>query len=450
MDQLTIEELEYSIDSAPLFECLLDLEQPVYLDSARPFSTRGRYDILAAEPINKITLNLLNTVSYGDNLNYFEEVRRGIEACTPPIANDYHLPFIGGALGHFGYDLGHQLENLPFNAARDIHAPDAEVGLYSWAVIFDHRQRRAMLIAHPQSDPRTLREVRSRIRSQQTKTLKDFRLSSKFESNLNQEAYQQAFEAVQRYISSGDCYQINLAQRFSASFEGSPWHAYKALRKTAAAPFSAFIQASDYAFLSVSPERFLQTANQRVITSPIKGTIGRSSDRKSDMELAKQLLDSPKDRAENLMIVDLMRNDLGKCCIPGSIHVDELFELQSFDTVHHLVSTISGQLKDQIGPTELLAHCFPGGSITGAPKIRAMEIIEELEPHRRSIFCGSIGYISCDGQMDTNIAIRTMACAKDQIYCWAGGGIVVDSDCESEYQECYTKVDKLMAALASN
>ena len=198
----------------------------------------------------------------------------------------------------------------------------------------------------------------------------------------------------------------------------------------------------------MSPERFLQTANQRVITSPIKGTIGRGADRKLDIELAKQLLDSPKDRAENLMIVDLMRNDLGKSCLPGSIHVDELFELQSFDTVHHLVSTISGQLNEGISPGQLLASCFPGGSITGAPKVRAMEIIEELEPNRRSIFCGAIGYISCDGQMDTNIAIRTMVHESDKVYCWAGGGIVADSDCDSEYQECFTKVDKLMAALA--
>jgi para-aminobenzoate synthetase component 1 len=202
------------------------------------------------------------------------------------------------------------------------------------------------------------------------------------------------------------------------------------------------------AILSLSPERFLRTSNQRVTTSPIKGTIGRGDNTEDDKNMAQQLLDSPKDRAENLMIVDLLRNDLGKSCKPGSIKVDELFELQSFETVHHLVSTISGQLQPGKDAIDVLASCFPGGSITGAPKVRAMEIIEELEPQRRSAYCGSIGYISYDGQMDTNIAIRTMVCEDNKIHCWAGGGLVADSDCDSEYQECMTKVEKLLGALA--
>ena len=304
-----------------------------------------------------------------------------------------------------------------------------------------------MLVAHPQVDRGLLKEVRSRLGGQVNRQTTPFSLSSAFQSNMSRETYNNAFEKVQNYILDGDCYQINLAQRFSADYEGDPWRAYLTLRETAATPFSGYIQMPSNSILSLSPERFLHVSNQRVSTSPIKGTIERGKDRESDMALAAQLLSSSKDRAENLMIVDLLRNDLGKSCIPGSIQVDELFQLQSFQTVHHLVSTISGQLQKGIEPLALLAGCFPGGSITGAPKVRAMQIIEELEPCRRAVYCGSLGYISCDGQMDTNIAIRTMVCEDQKIHCWAGGGIVADSDCDSEYNECMTKVGKLLTAL---
>jgi para-aminobenzoate synthetase component 1 len=264
---------------------------------------------------------------------------------------------------------------------------------------------------------------------------------------MSRAEYDTAFNTIQGYIQAGDCYQINLAQRFSTDYRGEPWAAYLRLRKAAAAPFSAFIKTADSSLMSLSPERFIQSRNQRVNTAPIKGTIGRGRNRKEDEAMAQQLLNSTKDRAENLMIVDLLRNDLGKSCLPGTIEVDELFELQSFETVHHLVSSISGQLRDGIDPLDLLSSCFPGGSITGAPKIRAMEIIEELEPHRRSAYCGAIGYISCDGQMDTNIAIRSLVCNGQRIHCWAGGGIVADSNADSEYRECMTKIEKLLAVL---
>ncbi len=449
MSQLVIEELPYTVDSAPLFERLLDLELPIYLDSSRPYSARGRYDIFSAEPVKILSNNCLLSDTYEDNLNFFHDLNNTLKVLTPAIDNDYHLPFVGGALGYFGYDLGRQLEQLPQLAHKDLQIADSCVGIYSWAVIVDHRQQRALLVAHPCVDSALLNEVRSRLQSAENRPETPFKLNSTFQSNMSRERYNLAFDKIQQYIVAGDCYQINLAQRFSANYEGDPWQAYLSLREVAAAPFSGYIQMPSNSILSLSPERFLHTSNQRVSTSPIKGTIGRGKDRKSDMALAAQLLSSSKDRAENLMIVDLLRNDLGKSCIPGSIQVDELFQLQSFQTVHHLVSTISGQLLENIDPITLLAGCFPGGSITGAPKVRAMEIIEELEPCRRAVYCGSLGYISCDGQMDTNIAIRTMVCEAQKIHCWAGGGIVADSDCDSEYQECTTKVGKLLAALES-
>jgi para-aminobenzoate synthetase component 1 len=264
---------------------------------------------------------------------------------------------------------------------------------------------------------------------------------------MSRQQYASAFARAQQYIQAGDCYQINLAQRFSSRFQGDPWQAYRQLREVAAAPFSAYMQHDDMALMSLSPERFLKVDGSTVTTSPIKGTIGRGNDAQSDQQLAKQLLLSEKDRAENLMIVDLLRNDLGKSCKPGSIKVEQLFELQSFETVHHLVSTITGELDSGQHALDLLAACFPGGSITGAPKIRAMEIIEQLEPDRRAVYCGSIGYISYDGQMDTNIAIRTFLCEQHSIHCWAGGGIVADSRCEAEYQECLSKIARFMKNL---
>jgi para-aminobenzoate synthetase component 1 len=449
MKQLTIEELPYQLDSAPLFACLLDLPQPVYLDSARPYSTRGRYDIFSAAPVHSIITgkSLVNTDGYPSNLNYFNSLRLALNEHIPTISNDYHLPFIGGAIGYLGYDLGRQLEQLPITTANPHALPDAAMGLYRWAVIVDHVLQRSLLVAHPSTDPTLLQDLRIRLKSAVSSQQPAFTLQSPFAASHSRQHYKQAFDRIQHYIQAGDCYQINLSQQFSARYSGSPWQAYLAMRAAAAAPYSAYMRLQDSEILCLSPERFVHVSNQRVTTSPIKGTIARGHDRASDEALARQLLNSSKDRAENLMIVDLLRNDLGKACLPGSIQVDELFALQSFETVHHLVSTISGQLATDQDPIALLAGCFPGGSITGAPKVRAMQIIEELESHRRSVYCGSMGYISCDGQLDFNIAIRTMLCEAQTIHCWAGGGIVADSECDSEYQECITKIEKLMAAL---
>ncbi|MFT5693990.1 MAG: para-aminobenzoate synthetase component 1, partial [Oceanicoccus sp.] len=384
MSSLVIEELPYLIDSSCLFSRFLDWNHPVFLDSAAAFSTRGRYDIFSAQPEhtleNRPTIPF-NSNSYINNMNFFEEVRDAIEHFTPTISNDFHLPFTGGAIGYFGYDLGHQLEEIDIRSLPDTNIPIALVGIYSWAVIVDHRQKRSLLVHHPLASRHLMKDVRTKLaeKARVKEPAQSFTLSSPFRSNLSYAQYSMAFTKIQNYIQSGDCYQVNLSQRFSTEFEGNTWHAYQALRKIAAAPFSAYLGNGKSAILSLSPERFIQSKYQRVSTAPIKGTIGRSDNREEDQKLAKTLLNSTKDRAENLMIVDLLRNDLGKNCIPGTIQVDDLFELQSFETVHHLVSTISGQLKPDIHSLNLLASCFPGGSITGAPKIRAMEIIEELE-----------------------------------------------------------------------
>ncbi len=444
MQPLLIEEVPYAQDSATLFSQLLDLEAPILLDSAAPYSSRGRYDVLTAQPATKLIVSDAAT----DDTDYFLTVSEKLAEYTPCSANDYHLPFIGGAAGYFGYDLGRQTESLTTDLSKDTEASDAITGIYTWAIIVDHRQQRSVLVAQPNVNEALLKDIRHRIKTS-AKTLEKFTLTTPFTSNFSRTEYEHAFQQIKQYLLAGDCYQVNLAQRFTAQFEGSPWAAYLLLRQVAAAPFSAYIGIDKGAVLSLSPERFIHAGNGRVVTSPIKGTTKRDDNPEQDAKLAATLLSSKKDRAENLMIVDLLRNDLGKSCVPGSIQVDELFELQSFETVHHLVSTISGQLKTDTNVLQLLSRCFPGGSITGAPKKRAMEIIEELEPNRRSVYCGSIGYVSSDGQMDTSIAIRTLLCDGGDIHCWAGGGIVADSECESEYQECLAKVGKLLEALTA-
>ncbi|NEX16397.1 MAG: aminodeoxychorismate synthase, component I [Halochromatium sp.] len=277
---------------------------------------------------------------------------------------------------------------------------------------------------------------------------KPLRASEPLRSNLSPADYAAAFARIKGYIRAGDCYQINLAQRFAARATGDPWSAYCRLRQLNPAPFSAYLQTPFGQILSSSPERFLALREGRVETRPIKGTRPRSTDPQADAALKLALAESPKDRAENLMIVDLLRNDLGRVCRPGSIQVPALFAIESYASVHHLVSTITGELRADEDATSLLRACFPGGSITGAPKIRAMEIIEALEPDRRGVYCGAIGYLGFDGAMDTNIAIRTIVHSAGQVRFWSGGGLVHDSDCEQEYRETFDKATRLIELIS--
>jgi len=275
-----------------------------------------------------------------------------------------------------------------------------------------------------------------------------YSMQSSFQSNVTQQQYAAAFNKVMQYIYDGDCYEVCLTQRFIAEVAGSSWAIYQALREKSPTPYAGFMSSPQGAVLSCSPERFLQVSNRNVETKPIKGTRPRGNTLEEDQQLAQALLASEKDRAENLMIVDLMRNDISKNCAVGSVKVPKLFGLETFPTVHHLVSTVTGKLAENKTAIDLLRDCFPGGSITGAPKIRAMEIIEELEPYRRSVYCGSLSYISFCGNMDSNIAIRTLIHTQEKLYCSAGGALVADSICEEEYQECFDKVGKLLSCLA--
>lgn len=413
------------------------------LDSGRPAAERGRYDLLSAWP-----LELLEPEETESGSAFFARLRSALKSLgEAEIPANLELPFAGGLLGFLGYDFGSRLERLPDNAAHDLPLPSAQLGLYAWALISDHRHRKTHLIFHPQLGGMDRTRLIELFESECQPVATGFSLSSEFKADLQPSQYQNAIERIQRYIQAGDCYQVNFAQRFRAPCTGDPWQAYRALRAACPTPYSGFMTVGNGAIASLSPERFLRLANGSIETRPIKGTRPRRPDPQADRAEAQALLSSEKDRAENLMIVDLLRNDLGRSCEVGSVKVPELFSLESYPNVHHLVSSVSGTLAAGKDALDLLAGSFPGGSITGAPKIRAMQIIDELEPTRRSIYCGSLLYLDVRGEMDSSIAIRTLLISDGQATCWGGGGIVADSAWQAEYQESMDKVKLLLTTL---
>lgn len=423
------------------------------LDSAAPGHVNSRYDILVSGPLATLEAKAgISILTDEHGAHRYQEDPFTVLNCALkryfPTTAQSSLPFVGGALGYFGYDLGRYTETLPAMAQADINLPDMAVGFYQQALILDKQQRQLWYVDYRDNAEAGWQKLHARLQ-QNSAVAAPFSLNSHWQANMDKAGYVARFNQVQEYLLSGDCYQINLTQRFSAGYQGDEWQAYLQLRDKNAAPFSAFIRLPQGAVLSISPERFLQLHGNEVETKPIKGTRPRGICAMTDAVEAENLKLSPKDRAENVMIVDLLRNDLGKVCLPGSVAVPQLFAIESFPAVHHLVSTVTGTLAPEYSACDLLRGAFPGGSITGAPKVRAMEIIEQLEPQRRSVYCGAIGYINSSGDMDTNIAIRTLICSEGKIHCQAGGGIVADSDADSEYQETLDKVNKILPVLAA-
>lgn len=434
--------LPYPESVPDLFEKIADLPWPVFLDSAG----LGRYDILAAAPfLTLVSKDGVTEISDGHSSTFSDEdpfviLRKQLL----PLQGKSGFPFAGGAIGYFGYDLGLHLNGIASEKTNS-GFPDFAFGLYDWAITVDHEAKKAHLVSRGEKLPEKLLE---RLSSESRK-MALFRLSGPIKSSPDFEAYAKAFSRIKNYIAAGDCYQVNLARSFEAPFSGDPWTLYREIRKTSPAPYSAYLSNPYCSILSASPERFLQVDEGRVETKPIKGTRPRSNDPLEDALLAQSLLNSEKDRAENLMIVDLLRNDLGKACEAGTVKVDKLFDVEHFASVHHLVSTVSGRLGQGEDALSLFKGAFPGGSITGAPKRRAMEIIEELEPFRRGPYCGCIARIGFDGNMDSSIMIRTLAASKNRICLWAGGGIVNDSILREEYEEIGHKAGMLLSCMES-
>jgi para-aminobenzoate synthetase component 1 len=457
-------ELPANIDISVLFSKLVNKPWSMLLDSSDSQHSDGRFDIMVSQPAASLTTKGKET----QIIFYQGEVGKSIVSEQNPLTlieyyqhkvlGDVHmsedikqheLPFLCGVLGHFGYDLGRQFEALPAIANDDYHTPDMAVGIYSWSVIKDNNKGLwylAYIDSLPHPDPSKV-IAWAKDPGQLQEPFPQFSLETEWSSNLTEAEYLDSVDRIKRYLTEGDCYQVNMTQRFKACYQGSEWQAYLRLRDTNKAPFSAFITLPNSSILSVSPERFLSIKDGLVETKPIKGTRPRHSDPQKDIEEVQNLKSSEKDQAENLMIVDLLRNDISKNCLAGTVKVPSLFAIESFPAVHHLVSKVTGQLKSETLPFHLLQGAFPGGSITGAPKIRAMQIIEELEPNRRNIYCGSIGYIGIRQDMDTSICIRTLLCENQIIYCWAGGGIVLDSIPAMEYQETLHKVSKILPTL---
>ncbi|UTV28709.1 aminodeoxychorismate synthase component I [Photobacterium atrarenae] len=453
--ELSIEAFEYTEQASLVwFAPLSGQPWAMILRSAAQDHPDNRYDILVADPLAILeTRGDITRIRYAngdektsttDPFALIEQLQAELLPACKPMTD---VPFLGGALGYFAYDLGRRVEQMPSLATRDITAPDMAVGIYDWALIADHHTRQLYLISPTGSERKAWLKAQAAAFENEAQQSDDFSLTTSWAANMNKADYDNKFAQVQAYLRSGDCYQINLAQRFSANYQGDEWQAYLRLDQTNGAPFSGFIRTDEHAILSVSPERFLQHRQGRVETKPIKGTRPRGETPEQDQANAHALQTAEKDRSENLMIVDLLRNDIGRVASPGSVKVPKLFEIESFPAVHHLVSTVTGELDNKYSPLDLLRASFPGGSITGAPKIRAMEIIEELEPHRRSVYCGSIGYLSRCGQMDTSITIRTLISQHDTLYAWAGGGLVADSQADSEYQETLDKLSKILPIL---
>ncbi len=430
-------------------------------DSALKTPQYGRYTFIAADPFLKLVakdgeIRLGGRCFPGDPFltlkrelaRYRQESRRNVP------------PFQGGVAGYFAYDLCRHLEKVPTPPPEndDVAFPDMALGFYDVVVAFDLWERRAWIVStgHPERDPgkraaraaeRTdaFRAKLENVTSPKPPAVIGFPVS--WESNFTRESYLARVAKVVDYIRAGDIFQANLSQRFRARVPDyfDPFALYRRLRAVNPAPFAAYLNFGDVVLASSSPERFLRLRGDMVETRPIKGTRPRGTTPAEDAALAEALRESAKDRSENVMIVDLLRNDLSRVCRDHSVHVSELCVLESFATVHHLVSTVTGNLREGMDAVDLLRAAFPGGSITGVPKVRAMEIIAELEPTRRGPYCGCIGYIGFDGAMDTNIAIRTLAFTNKTAVFQAGGGIVADSDPALEYGETLDKAKALFA-----
>ena len=429
----------------PFASCIrfAGLPHLIFLDSSAP-GALSRYSFLTADPIA-----VARTPDDARDLLRAQGMQRPLPGLPP---------FQGGIAGYMGYDWGAALERVARPAADRFTPQLADVVLayYDWVIAWDHLEERAWLITTGGADRAATRIawVQAHLEAPPP-AVRDQQVPAPTppppQSNFARPEFEAAVSRVREYIAAGDVYQVNLAQRFHAPFAGSGLALYRRLRARNPAPFGAYLEFGGATIASISPERFvrLDAVTRTVEARPIKGTRPRGTTATRDSALAAELLASEKDRAENVMIVDLLRNDLGKVCRPGSVRVPKLFALESHPTVHHLVSTVTGELADRMDAFDVLRAAFPGGSVTGAPKIRAMEIIAELERAPRGVYCGAIGYVSATGAMDFNIPIRTIVLRDGMATFHAGAGIVWDSDPASEYEETLAKARTMLEALTS-
>ena len=464
--QPLVEEIYTPFTASQIFRTFKDYPCSCFLDSGMDPGRLGRYSFISSHPF-------LVLKSRGSEIALLRESEKEVRHGNPfdvvgELLSTYSLdsgpagiPFCGGAVGYFSYDLCHFIEHLPTTAVDDLQLPECYLAFYDAAIAVDHLSGKTYLIAtgFPELEERkrikkageTLKYLRSVLSNigqvNEASALDYIDEGTVLKSNFTHEEYLRAVAMAREYICAGDIFQVNLSQRFEADLNIPPIELYQRLRQINPAPFASYLNFDDVSIIGASPERFLKVSGDWVETRPVKGTRPRGKTEAEDKALAQELLSSMKDRAENIMIVDLERNDIGRVCRYGTVRVTETAVLETFPTVFHLTSTVVGRLSPGKGRVDLLKATFPGGSITGAPKIRAMEIIDELEPTRRSVYTGAIGYLSFDGGMDLNIVIRTILVKNGKAYFQVGGGIVYDSEPEAEYQETLDKGKALIQAL---
>jgi para-aminobenzoate synthetase component 1 len=443
-------ELDPAPEPLDVCERLAHLPYPILLDSAADHGRTGRYSYCTADPFR-----LFQGRVPEDPL----VPARAALAAFATERDPALPPFQGGLAGFVGYDYGQVLEHVPAARTDDLDLPDVLLGFYDWVISWDHQAGRAWLVSTGLPALRAEGAGRAAKRADQVLGLLATPAAAlpdqapadaaarPLHSTFTRDEYLAAVARVREYILAGDLFQANISQRFDAPLRGTPFALYRRLRARSPAAYAAWLDAGSFQLLSASPERFLRLDDRAVETRPIKGTRPRSPDPARDASLAAELVASAKDRAENVMIVDLLRNDLSRVCRPGTVRATELLALERHPTVHHLVSTVAGELEEGRDAFDLFRAAFPGGSITGAPKLRAMEIIAELEPTRRAAYCGSIGYVSVTGDMDTSIVIRTFLASRGRVWFQAGGGIVADSDPAAEYDETLDKARALIESL---
>ena len=463
-----IEELDTDSSPLTLFELFKNEQFCFFLDSAMDKQKLGRYSFMGSQPFlvfsslgNNITIaqNGQTTTKQG---NLFDVLGKYLGMYKMEL-KEAPVPFCGGAVGYFSYDLCHFIEQLPKTAIDDLQLPESHFGFYDLILAYDNMRNKAYLLStgFPElNETKRIKRAGERIDEFKKKLttvpgkIVNRRMVTaapakvKLKSNFTHKNYLRAVEKVRRYIIEGDIFEVNISQRFKTEISITPYELYSRLRSINPAPFGAYLDFGEVAIASASPERFLRVQGDMVETRPIKGTRRRGNTQAEDRAQARELLSSAKDHAENMMIVDLERNDLGRVCRYGTVKVTELAILEKYPTVFHLTSTIVGKLRQGKDRIDLLKAAFPGGSITGAPKIRAMEIIDELEPTKRSVYTGSIGYLGFDGNMDINVVIRTFLIKGNHAYFQVGGAVVYDSDAEGEYQETLDKAKALIDSLS--
>jgi para-aminobenzoate synthetase component 1 len=463
-----IEELHMAPEAAWCFEAFAPKSFSFFLDSGMDPPKLGRYSFMGSDPFlvmksrgDEITLikDGVEEKGWGSPFDTLGELLEKYRLNR----REYPVPFTGGASGYFSYDLCHFIERLPKTAVDDLNLPECYLGFYDAIVAFDHLANKTYLIStgFPETDEgkrrrraeARLNDLRNLVLLVPPPNIIENIPSDKgiaLRANFSHEGYLAAVAKAREYICAGDIFQVNLSQRYDTDLPAPPYELYKRLRKINPAPFANYFNFGDVVIAGASPERFLKVQDDRVETRPIKGTKPRGKTPEEDKQMAENLLESVKDRAENIMIVDLERNDIGRVCRYGTVKVTEMAILETYPTVFHLTSTVVGQLREGKSRTDLLKATFPGGSITGAPKVRAMEIIDELEPTCRSVYTGSLGYLSFGGDMDLDIVIRTMIIKGSRAYFQLGGAIVYDSVPEAEYQETLDKGKALIQALNSS